>query len=262
MLKLKLVTIEFSRLEKAEMLAVLFFLITILPSKPLIGSVHEPEAEPAQVTIHAGIKGCAVDLDATPVGKTDAQGVLLLQDVEPTDHYIHVRCPQQDEMTFFVSPKDGQNLELHPGSRSSTAAAPAGTPLEAAEAKIQLRQLIQEAVRMRARGQIEEAVQRLREAAKMDPENSDLHRELGITFLLVKEWKRARVEMLEAIRHDPSDSDAHNGLGYALEKLGDLDAALKEYRTATQLDPDDPSYRQHYIDALSKTAGEQAEKKK
>ncbi|HEV2234670.1 MAG TPA: tetratricopeptide repeat protein [Terriglobia bacterium] len=229
---------------------------------PLSGTFREPEIETTRVTIHIGLEGCAVDMDATPVGKTDAQGVLFLQDIEPTDHYIHVRCPRQEEMTFFVSPKEGQNLELHPGSRSSTAAAPAGSPLEAAEAKIQLRQLIQDAVRLRARGHIEEAVQRLREAAIMDPENSDLHRELGITFLLVKEWKRARVEMLEAIRHDPSDSDAHNGLGYALEKLGDLDAALKEYRTATQLDPDDSSYRQHYIDALSKTAGEQTEKKK
>ena len=203
-----------------------------------------------------------MDLDATRVGKTDAQGVFLIQEIEPTDHYIHVHCPQQAEMTFFVSPREGQNLELHPGSRSSTAAAPAATPLETAEAKTQLRQLIQDAVRLRARGHIEEAVQRLRDAAKMDPENSDLHRELGITFLLVKEWKRARVEMLEAIRHDPSDADAHNGLGYALEKLGQLDAVLKEYRTATQLDPDDPSYRQHYIDALSKTAGQQIQKKK
>ena len=203
-----------------------------------------------------------MDLDATPVGMTDSHGVFLLQEIEPTDHYIHVRCPRQEEMTFFVSPREGQNLEIHPGSKSSTAAAPAGSPLEAAEAKIQLRQLIQDAVRLRARGHIDEAVRRLREAAIMDPENSDLHRELGITFLLVKEWKKAQIEMLEAIRHDPSDSDAHNGLGYALEKLGQLDAALKEYRTATHLDPDDDSYRQHYVDALSKMAGQQTEKKK
>ena len=237
-------------------------LVTCFYLMPLIGSAREPDDESTRITVHAGIEACEVDLDATKVGKTDAQGVFLIHEIDPTDHYIHVHCPQQAEMTFFVSPRAGQNLELHPGSRSSTAAAPAGTQLETAEAKIQLRQLIQDAVRLRARGHIEEAVQLLRDAAKMDPENSDLHRELGITFLLVKEWKRARVEMLEALRHDPSDSDAHNGLGYALEKLGQLDAALKEYRTATQLDPDDPSYRQHYIDALSKTAGQQLEKKK
>ena len=90
---------------------------------------------------------------------------------------------------------------------------------------------------------------------KLDPENSDLHREMGITFLLAKEWKRARVEMIEAIRHDQTDADAHNGLGYALEKLGDIDGALKEYRTATNLEPDDPTYRTHYFDALVKIQG-------
>jgi tetratricopeptide (TPR) repeat protein len=255
--------VEFSRINYTWRIAIFSsLLIACLYPIPLIGSSREPDEETTRITIHAGIEACEVDLDGITVGKTGALGVFLLQEVEPTDHYVHVHCPQQEEMTFFVSLQEGQHLELHPGSGSSTAAAPAGTPLETAEAKIQLRQLIQDAVRLRARGHIEEAVQRLRDAAKMDPENSDLHRELGITFLLVKEWKRARVEMLEAIRHDPSDSDAHNGLGYALEKLGQLDAALKEYRTATQLDPDDPSYRQHYIDALSKTAGQQLEKKK
>jgi len=84
---------------------------------------------------------------------------------------------------------------------------------------------------------------------------------LGITFLLAKEWKRARVEMIEAIRHDQPDADAHNGLGYALEKLGDIDGAVKEYRTATHLEPDDPSYRTHYFDALVKIQARQEAKK-
>ena len=104
--------------------------------------------------------------------------------------------------------------------------------------------------------------QHLRDAAKLDPENSDLHCELGITFLLGKDWKRARVEMLEAVRHEPTNADAHNGLGYALEKLGKLDDALKEYRTASKLDPEDSSYRQHYVDALGKLYAQQAGKKK
>jgi len=102
---------------------------------------------------------------------------------------------------------------------------------------------------------------RLWAALKLDSENADLHRELGITFLLGKDWKRARVEMLEAIRHDPTDADAYNGLGYALEKMGDLNEAVKQYRLATQLDPQDPTYRTHYFDILSKLAQEKAKKK-
>lgn len=222
---------------------------------------RDAPVEPSQIIIHASQKDCVVELDSTPAGKTDATGKFLLSDVDPGDHYIHVTCPGQMEMTFFVSPKTGDKLDIQPNSASSTAAKPVGSNLEAAEDKIELRQLIQDAVRLRARGHIEDAVQRLREAARLDPENSDLHRELGITFLLVKEWERARVEMLEAIRHDPSDADAHNGLGYALEKLGRLDDAMKEYRKATQLEPDDLSYRQHYVDALSKVMGEKTQEK-
>jgi len=223
---------------------------------------YDQQIEYSQITVNSGREGCAVELDSITAGKTDARGTSVLRAVDPGDHYIHVRCAGQDDLAFFVSPREGENLEIHPGSSGSIVPAPAASPLEAADQMVRLRQLIHDSIQLRAKGHIEEAVRQLREAAKLDPENSDLHRELGITFLLVKEWKRARVEMLEAIRHEPNDSDAHNGLGYALEKMGQLDAALKEYRIATHLDPDDPSYRQHYIDVMSRLSEQQVEKKK
>jgi len=148
------------------------------------------------------------------------------------------------------------------GKKAEEASNPNANPaLSLAEVEIQLRQLVQQAAQLRARGRLDEAVERLRAALKLDAENSDLHRELGITFLLGKDWKRARVEMLEAIRHDPTDADAYNGLGYALEKMGDLEAAVKQYRMATHLDPADPTYRTHYFDILSRLAQESAKKK-
>ncbi len=211
--------------------------------------------------MHAEREGCAVELDAAPLGKTNAQGELVLTGVDPTDHYVHVLCPGQHERAYFVTPRPGETAEIR--AMSDAGGPPSGgagdAALDVATSKVQLRQLVQESVQLRAAGLFDEAVAKLREASPRDPENSDLHRELGITFLLAKDWKRARVEMLEAIKHDPSDADAHNGLGYALEKLGELEPALKEYRTATHLEPDDLSYRQHYIEALGKLA---AQKKK
>jgi len=121
---------------------------------------------------------------------------------------------------------------------------------------------MQQAAQLRARGRIEEAVEHLRNAMRIDPGNSDLHRELGITFLLGKDWRRARIEMLQVIRNDPNDADAHNRLGYALEKLGDIEGAVREFRIAARLDPHDPSYRQHYFQALAKQAALQLQKKK
>ena len=214
--------------------------------------------------MHGQSQGCAIELDAAPAGKTNAQGELVLRDVDPTDHYIHVLCPGQHELAYFVSPHAGETAEIRatPDAASPPSGATGDVVLQAAQSKIELRQLVRKAVELRAAGLFDEAVAKLHEATQRDPENSDLHRELGITFLLAKDWKRARVEMLEALKHDPDDADAHNGLGYALEKLGALEPALQEYRTATHLEPDDLSYRQHYIEALAKLSAQKAEKKR
>jgi Flp pilus assembly protein TadD len=185
----------------------------------------------------------------------------LIADVEPGDHYVHVNCPGEAEVAYFISPRPGENAQIQASKEVAQAASTATEPSTVAEDKIELRRLVQQAVQLRVRGRLDEAVAALRQAIKLDPENSDLHRELGITFLLAKEWKRARVEMIEALRHDQTDADAHNGLGYALEKLGDLDGAVKEYRAATNLDPDDPTYRSHYFDAMVKITERQEKKK-
>lgn len=241
-------------------------LLAIVVPVAASATARERESQVAEVRVYAGQEGCTVELDTTPAGKTNAQGELMVKDVDPTDHYIHMLCPGQREVAYFISPHAGETVEVHAiattGNPPGGGSPPEHATLEPAEGKIQLRQLVLKAVQLRAAGEFDEAVTKLREAAAMDPENSDLHRELGITFLLAKDWKRARVEMLEAIKHDPSDADAHNGLGYALEKLGELEPALQEYRTATHLEPDDRSYRQHYIDALGKLAAQKAEKKK
>jgi Flp pilus assembly protein TadD len=215
----------------------------------------------AQVTVRARGPGCSVDLDDQRLGKTNDDGILVLQEVEPGDHYLHLRCPGEEEQAFFISPRSGENLALDEKKAEEASNPNANPALSVAEVKIHLRELVQQAAQLRARGRLDEAVERLRAALKLDAENSDLHRELGITFLLGKDWKRARVEMLEAIRHDPTDADAYNGLGYALEKMGDLEAAVKQYRMATQLDPADPTYRTHYFDILSRLAQDRAKKK-
>ena len=224
---------------------------------PAASRAGEREPPMAQVAVHAGRAGCAVDLDSAPVGETELSGNLTLPAVEPGDHYIHVRCPNEHGKGYFLSPRAGDTVRIAHGAAAAAAGESASTPQESGQVKVRLRRHIEEAVQDRARGRIEEAIRHLREAYRLDPENSDLHREMGITFLLAKEWKRARLEMLEAIRYDPNDADAHNGLGYALEKLGKLEEALREYRAATRLEPDDPNYRRHYLDALARLAAKQ-----
>ena len=214
----------------------------------------------AKLVVQASHAGCQVDLDAVSAGATDAAGELTLENVDPGDHYLHVRCPGKPEAAFFISPKADEEDHIGPIPDAPPASAESD-PAALADDKTQLRRLVQQAVQLRGQARLDDAVAALRQAMKLDPENSDLHRELGITFLMAKEWKRARVEMIEAIRHDQTDADAHNGLGYALEKLGDIDSALKEYRTAYKLEPDDPSYRTHYFETLVKVQVRQETKK-
>jgi hypothetical protein len=224
-------------------------------------SDKEREQPSAQVTVRAHRPGCLVDLDGRGVGKTNDHGVLVVPEAEPGDHYLHLSCPNEEEKVFFISPLSGENLALEV-TKAEEASNPQGNPaVSSVDAEAQLSQLVQQAVQLRARGKLDEAVEHLRAALKLDSGNSDLHRELGITFLLGKDWKRARVEMLEAIRLDPTVADAYNGLGYALEKMGELDEAVKQYRKATQLDPADPTYRTHYFDLLSRLSQEKAKKK-
>jgi tetratricopeptide (TPR) repeat protein len=235
----------------------------VLLSNSLPAKQHENTT--STLVVDLGKPGCQVELDDQKAGTTGPQGTLQIGNVEPLDHYVHTLCPDGSKNAFFVTPKHGETLKISPAPAGSEnpAQGTAGEPnLAAAQSRIELREDLEKAIRLRASGKFEEAVTELHAATRLDPENSDLHRELGITFLLDKDWKRARVELIEALRHEPSNADAHNGLGYALDKLGEYQEALKEFHTASKLEPDDDSYRQHYLEALAKVYAVEHEKDK
>ncbi len=222
-------------------------------------TVHQVRG--ALVTIDAGRAQCKADIDGQQEGMTGPTGRLAIEDVEPGEHYLHVRCPGRREISRFIAPRRGEKLHVNlepsaPGSQGADV-----SPLDAAVSEIRLHRIVRQAIQLRASGQFGKAVDLLRQATMLDPKNSDLHREIGITFLLNHEWERARVEMLEAIHGDPESAEAHSGLAYAEEKLGDLDAALKEYRICTHLDTEDPSCRRHYIEVLGMLYEQKAQRK-
>jgi tetratricopeptide (TPR) repeat protein len=223
-------------------------------AQPTFGAAARAQKETppsSTVLVQASQPACRVDVDGSPQGQTGPHGTFRDENVPPGDHYFHVQCPGEPARSYFVSLQAGKSLVLKAPAAGGEAAA---SPLDAAAKRHELQGLVLKAVSLRAQGNFDEAVELLRQATGLDPKNADLHRELGITFLLNKDWQRARIEMLEAIRHHPQDADAHNGLGYALEKLGNLAQAAQEYHQATRLDPDDSSYRQHYLDAQAKLA--------
>lgn len=237
----------------AWLLAVLLA-VSSLPALPSTSASQPQDA--ASVKIEAGRQGCSVELDSAKAGDTNLQGKLLLPEVDPGDHYVHLNCPGEAEQVYFISPKPGQQLNVQPKIAGSPL-----SPSEVAESRIELQKLVQTAIQLRAAGQFMAAIDHLRHAILLDAQNSDLHRELGITFLMMKDWKRARVEYTEATRLDPGEADAHNGLGYAFEKLGETERARDEFRIAMRLDPEDPTYREHYLEAQAGLAAEKAKKR-
>jgi len=217
----------------------------------------EPQLQLSEAKFEGFAAGCTVELDAAAAGKTDAKGEFTIEELNPGDHYLHVDCPGQDPQTFFISPKPSQQVEISPKPPAAKS-----SPLEAAETHRELQRLVERATEERTAGQFDQAISDLRHATLLDPANPDLHRELGITFLLMKEWERARIEYLEAIKQDDTEPESHNGLGYSLEKLGELERAAYEFRVATQLDPDDATYREQYIEALTLLEAQKDKEKK
>ena len=231
-------------------------------AKWLRGKKRQKGDTSASISVVSGKDRCKVDVDGDEAGVTGVDGVLLVKDIDPGDHYVHVQCPDQRETSYFISPPAGQRLELDAREAATSSRAAESASINPAASEMQLRNIVSEADQLRSSGQFKESVELLRKATLLDPRNGDLHRELGITFLMFHEWERARVEMLEAVRREPQNVDAHSGLAYALEKVGDLDGALEEYRLCTQMDPHDTSLRDHYVEVLGLLYSEKAEKKR
>lgn len=221
---------------------------------------HSPHL--ARVAVQTARAGCRVGVDGSPMGTTNAQGKLMLSGIAPSEHYVHIDCPGQPESTRFISPNANTTVPLIVQPPTGPETEGGSSPVAMVENNQELRNLVRHAVDLRADGKFPEAIQMLRRAAMLDPNNPDLHHELGNTFLMIRNWGNARVELLEALRHEPGDADVHNSLGYALEKLGEIRPALDQFRFATHLDPTDDSYKDHYMEALGLLAAEQAQKKK
>lgn len=225
-------------------------------------SRNDTKTPSATVVVDSGVSACKVDIDGDVAGVTDSKGILLIEGVDPGDHYLHVHCPGLREMTYFIEPTVGHKLQVKVSPIPAASEVAESSPLAAAVAETQLRRMVSQAVQLRASGQFDKAVELLRKASQLDQRNGDLHRELGITFLMFHDWESARVEMLEAIHLEPENVDAHSGLAYALEKLGDLEGALKQYQVCTHLDPADTTYRDHYVEVLGLVYAQKAQKKR
>ena len=63
-----------------------------------------------------------------------------------------------------------------------------------------------------------EAIDRFRQAVRLDPASAEAHNNLGSAFGLLGRFDQAIEEFREALRLDPSHARARENLGIAMEK--------------------------------------------
>jgi tetratricopeptide (TPR) repeat protein len=82
-----------------------------------------------------------------------------------------------------------------------------------------------------------EAVERFREALRVDGNYADGHLALANELASAGDWPAAQAEFEAAVKLRPDSVPAHLGLGGALASQGQFEPAQREFRQVLQLDP-------------------------
>jgi tetratricopeptide (TPR) repeat protein len=93
------------------------------------------------------------------------------------------------------------------------------------------------AVSLVAVGRVDEAVEQLEEAIRLDPESATAHYRLGTALTIQGKRDDAIDCFRQAVDLDPDFAEAHNSLGGLLQLAGNVVEAERHYRRALQLDP-------------------------
>lgn len=90
----------------------------------------------------------------------------------------------------------------------------------------------------------EDAIDKINEMLKQDPENADMWCSLGVALIELKKYDEAAEKFEKAAELRPQHPSAWYGWGIALKALGQEKAAAEKIKTAMEMDQDsdkDPS---------------------
>jgi tetratricopeptide (TPR) repeat protein len=90
---------------------------------------------------------------------------------------------------------------------------------------------------LRRLGRGEEAIERLRDAARAQPGNAYVHKSLAVALAEARELSEAETEFETALRLDHDDWESLSGLGNVLLETNRPEAAIEKYRAALRLHP-------------------------
>ena len=88
-------------------------------------------------------------------------------------------------------------------------------------------------------GRVQDAIDQLTEAVRLDPNDAEAHNNLGSALQVLGKTTEATRHFLEALRLQPGNARVHFNLGNVMFAGGRLDEAIRQYRQAIEIDPDD-----------------------
>ena len=86
-------------------------------------------------------------------------------------------------------------------------------------------------------GRYQDAVNEYSEVIKLNPENSDVHFNLGWALMESKRYIEALVPLKKSIRLNPKNTDAYYSLGWVYGELKRYEEAIVALEETLQIDP-------------------------
>lgn len=100
------------------------------------------------------------------------------------------------------------------------------------------------------RGEIDEAIEHLQEALRIDPGHAEAHSNLGVALARRGRFAEAIDHYREALRLDPRQTQAYSNLGNVLLQQGQVQQAIARFKEGLSIDPADPQARTNLAGAL------------
>lgn len=88
-------------------------------------------------------------------------------------------------------------------------------------------------------GQYDKAIEALKEAIKIKPDNTDIYKLLGSAYGNLKQYEKSLESYKDALKLKPDDAGIYMNLGFAYRDLKQYDKAVEAFKEALKLKPDD-----------------------
>src|SRR6266542_4339553 len=112
-------------------------------------------------------------------------------------------------------------------------------------------ELVNRGTELLTQGKIDEAVASYKEAARLSPEDEDMHYNLALALARQGKREAAKAEYLEALRIYPDYAEAHNNLGNLFVAGEKFDDAIAHFKEALKISSDNASAHSNLGKALA-----------